>query len=112
MYNSIMAQEAAESPTRIAEQLTANAGVVAQVVAQIQARKPRFVYMVGRGSSDHAGVFAKYLIEIELGLPVAAAAMTRSVWRQRNAGIWMISSTSAARSTSATEWTSESTGRL
>ncbi|MEW5682292.1 MAG: glucosamine-6-phosphate deaminase NagB-II [Pseudomonadota bacterium] len=74
MYNSIMAQEAAEAPTRIAEQLTANAGVVAQVVAQIQARKPRFVYMVGRGSSDHAGVFAKYLIEIELGLPVAAAA--------------------------------------
>ncbi|MEO3877234.1 glucosamine-6-phosphate deaminase NagB-II [Rheinheimera fenheensis] len=74
MYNSIMAQEAAEAPTRIAEQLTANAGVVAEVVAQIQARKPRFVYMVGRGSSDHAGVFAKYLIEIELGLPVAAAA--------------------------------------
>ncbi|MDX5405524.1 MAG: SIS domain-containing protein [Chromatiaceae bacterium] len=74
MYNSIMAQEAAEAPTRIAEQLMANAGVVAQVVAQIQARKPRFVYMVGRGSSDHAGVFAKYLIEIELGLPVAAAA--------------------------------------
>lgn len=74
MYNSIMAQEAAEAPTRIAEQLTANAGVVAQIVAQIQARKPRFVYMVGRGSSDHAGVFAKYLIEIELGLPVAAAA--------------------------------------
>ena len=74
MSNSIMAREAAEAPQRIAEQLAANAATVAQVVAQIGLRKPKFVYMVGRGSSDHAGVFAKYLIEIEIGLPVAAAA--------------------------------------
>ncbi len=69
-----MALEATEAPTRIAEQLAANAATVEQVVAQIRQRGPKFVYMVGRGSSDHAGVFAKYLIEIELGLPVAAAA--------------------------------------
>src|SRR5205807_296056 len=30
------------------------------------------------------------------GLPVAAAARSRSVWRHRNAGIWSTSSTSAA----------------
>lgn len=69
-----MALEAAEAPKRIAEQLAANAATVEQVVAQIRQRAPKFVYMVGRGSSDHAGVFAKYLIEIEIGLPVAAAA--------------------------------------
>ena len=74
MNNSIMAVEAREAPKRIAEQLAANAAAVQQVVQQIRARAPKFVYMVGRGSSDHAGVFAKYLIEIELGLPVAAAA--------------------------------------
>lgn len=74
MSNSIMALEAREAPQRIAEQLAANAATVLQVVAQIQQRAPKFVYMVGRGSSDHAGVFAKYLIEIELGLPVASAA--------------------------------------
>ena len=74
MSNSIMALEAAEAPKRIAEQLAANAATVEQVVAQIRQRAPKFVYMVGRGSSDHAGVFAKYLIEIEIGLPVAAAA--------------------------------------
>ena len=74
MNNSIMAVEAREAPKRIAEQLAANAAIVQQVVQQIRARAPKFVYMVGRGSSDHAGVFAKYLIEIELGLPVAAAA--------------------------------------
>jgi glutamine---fructose-6-phosphate transaminase (isomerizing) len=74
MSNSIMALEAAEAPQRIAQQLAANAAMVAQVVAQIRQRAPKFVYIVGRGSSDHAGVFAKYLIEIELGLPVVAAA--------------------------------------
>lgn len=74
MSNSIMALEAREAPQRIAEQLAANAATVQQVVEQIRQRAPKFVYMVGRGSSDHAGVFAKYLIEIEVGLPVAAAA--------------------------------------
>ncbi len=74
MTQSIMAIEARETPSRIAEQLAANASLVADVVQQIRLRAPKFVYMVGRGSSDHAGVFAKYLIEIEIGLPVAAAA--------------------------------------
>lgn len=69
-----MALEATEAPQRIAEQLATNAATVQQVVEQIRQRAPKFVYMVGRGSSDHAGVFAKYLIEIEVGLPVAAAA--------------------------------------
>lgn len=69
-----MALEATEAPQRIAEQLAANAATVQQVVEHIRQRAPKFVYMVGRGSSDHAGVFAKYLIEIEVGLPVAAAA--------------------------------------
>ena len=74
MNYSIMAVEARETPTRVAEQLAANAATVQQIVDVIRSRKPKFVYMVGRGSSDHAGVFAKYLIEIEIGLPVAAAA--------------------------------------
>ncbi|CAM3658155.1 glucosamine-6-phosphate deaminase NagB-II [Rheinheimera salexigens] len=73
-HSSIMAIEAREAPSRIAEQLAANMEKVQQVVAVIAARKPKFVYMVGRGSSDHAGVFAKYLIEIEIGLPVMSAA--------------------------------------
>jgi glucosamine--fructose-6-phosphate aminotransferase (isomerizing) len=74
MTRTIMAQEAAEAPSRIREQLAANASRIAEIVALIKQKQPRYVYMVGRGSSDHAGVFAKYLIEIEIGLPVAAAA--------------------------------------
>lgn len=74
MTSTIMAQEAAEAPARIREQLVSNVGVIAAVVSQIRQRKPKYVYMVGRGSSDHAGVFGKYLIETEIGLPVVAAA--------------------------------------
>ena len=74
MTRTIMAQEAAEAPSRIREQLAANASRIADIVQLIKQKQPRYVYMVGRGSSDHAGVFAKYLIEIEIGLPVAASA--------------------------------------
>lgn len=74
MTSTIMAQEAAEAPARIREQLAANSDIISTIVAQIQLRKPKYVYMVGRGSSDHAGVFGKYLIETEVGLPVVAAA--------------------------------------
>lgn len=74
MSSTIMAREAAEAPARIREQLAANTDVIAAVVAQIHRRAPKYVYMVGRGSSDHAGVFGKYLIETEIGLPVAPAA--------------------------------------
>lgn len=74
MTSTIMAAEAREAPRRIAEQLAINSERVQQIVTLIRQRMPKFVYMVGRGSSDHAGVFAKYLIEIELGLPVVAAA--------------------------------------
>ncbi|MDX3775763.1 SIS domain-containing protein, partial [Chromatiaceae bacterium AAb-1] len=71
---TIMQREALEAPARISEQLLANADTLKQIAADLHQHPPTFVYMVGRGSSDHAGVFAKYLIEIELGLPVVAAA--------------------------------------
>lgn len=74
MTSTIMALEAAEAPARIREQLQQNAALIAEVVTTIRQRAPKYVYMVGRGSSDHAGVFGKYLIETEIGLPVAPAA--------------------------------------
>ncbi|WKE66154.1 SIS domain-containing protein [Gallaecimonas kandeliae] len=71
---TLMATEARESAQRIAEQLSHNATLAAMLGERIRKLKPRLVMMVGRGSSDHAGVFAKYLIEIETGVPVCAAA--------------------------------------
>lgn len=74
MTISIMAQEAREAPQVIAQQLQHNENLCMNLKKRIQAHQPKFVYIIGRGSSDHAGVFAKYLIEVELGLPVTASA--------------------------------------
>ena len=74
MTNTLMEQEARETPLRIAEQLNRNAEVVQQLGEDLRAKPPVGVMIVGRGSSDHAGVYGKYLMEIEVGVPVYAAA--------------------------------------
>ena len=60
---SLMFHEATEAGVRIGEQLIKNKPLIESVAEKIRAYKPHAVMTVGRGSSDHAGVFAKYLIE-------------------------------------------------
>jgi glucosamine--fructose-6-phosphate aminotransferase (isomerizing) len=71
---TIMETEAREAPARIAEQLAANAKAAEKIGARLRELSPHMVLTVGRGSSDHAGMFGKYLIEVEAGVPVASAA--------------------------------------
>ncbi|WP_444929932.1 glucosamine-6-phosphate deaminase NagB-II [Microbulbifer sp. SSSA002] len=78
MISTIMEAEAREAPERIAEQLRSNATIMSRLGERLRQVPPRFVMMIGRGSSDHAGVFAKYLIEIETGTPTCAAALSVS----------------------------------
>ncbi|MBV1910115.1 MAG: SIS domain-containing protein [Kangiellaceae bacterium] len=73
-FESLMKQEATEAPQRIAEQLVANTARVRSISDKIREFNPYSVMFVGRGSSDHAGTFAKYLIEIELGIATFSAA--------------------------------------
>ncbi len=47
---------------------------VARIGAAVRALAPRTVITCGRGSSDHAATFAKYLIETRTGIPTASAA--------------------------------------
>ncbi|MFC0446083.1 glucosamine-6-phosphate deaminase NagB-II [Pseudidiomarina halophila] len=69
-----MADEAKSAPEIIARQLENNAERCQQIAAELQAIPPRTIMMIGRGTSDHAGVFAKYLFEVGCGVPVFAAA--------------------------------------
>jgi glucosamine--fructose-6-phosphate aminotransferase (isomerizing) len=71
---TIMEQEARTAPQKIAEQLIANQHITDTLGQTLRELNPKFVMIVGRGSSDHAGVFAKYLFEIEAGVPTFAAA--------------------------------------
>ncbi|MGK2320153.1 SIS domain-containing protein [Gordonia rhizosphera] len=64
-----MAAEIAEQPTRWHRLLDDGRPTIADIAAQIAAHRPRFVQFVARGTSDHAALYAKYLVEIVLQIP-------------------------------------------
>ena len=74
MTQTIMEQEAKQAPSVIEGQLAANKEQAEKIGAKLREIDPKMVMIIGRGSSDHAGVFGKYLIEIEAGVPTFAAA--------------------------------------
>lgn len=74
MTQTIMEQEAKQAPSVIKGQLADNQALVNGIGEKLRAFDPKMVMIIGRGSSDHAGVFGKYLIEIEAGVPTFAAA--------------------------------------
>lgn len=63
-----MATEIAQQPDILAG-LVARQAEIATVAETISQRPPRFALLAARGSSDHAALYAKYLIEVLLGLP-------------------------------------------
>lgn len=63
-----MAAEIAEQPAVLAG-LVARRTEFAEVAKVIARRPPRFALLAARGSSDHAALYAKYLIEVLLRLP-------------------------------------------
>jgi len=71
---TVMEQETLQSPHIIARQLQENQPVWTAVCQRLQQSKAPFAMTVARGSSDHAATFAKYLLEVYLGLATASAA--------------------------------------
>lgn len=69
-----MAAEIAEQPDMLARQLRDGRGAIREVAERIRGTAPRFVVMAARGTSDHAALYAKYLVETRLGLPCGLAS--------------------------------------
>ncbi|MBT0586787.1 SIS domain-containing protein [Alteromonas sp. SM 2104] len=69
-----MAIEARQSADVIETQLRQNQALFDTLCEELRESPPRTIMMIGRGTSDHAGVFAKYLFEVGCGIPVIAAA--------------------------------------
>jgi glutamine---fructose-6-phosphate transaminase (isomerizing) len=67
-----MAAETHEAPTVIARMLSRNAAVIGTIGQSLRALNPPVILTCGRGSSDHAAAYFKYLTEIMLGVPVAS----------------------------------------
>jgi glucosamine--fructose-6-phosphate aminotransferase (isomerizing) len=70
-----MAADIAEQPGGYARLLESESlAAIAKVAATIAERRPRHVMFVGRGTSDHAGLYGAYLTEIRLGIPAGLAS--------------------------------------
>jgi glutamine---fructose-6-phosphate transaminase (isomerizing) len=72
MSQTFMATEIAEVGAVVRRQLAANAALTAKAAADLRARKPAFVATVARGSSDHAALYLKHLVELKLALACAS----------------------------------------
>jgi glucosamine--fructose-6-phosphate aminotransferase (isomerizing) len=67
-----LGREAAEAPAVVRAQLGANEQILRDLAARLRAKPPRSVVTLGRGSSDHAATYARYLIETRLGVMTAS----------------------------------------
>lgn len=72
--STIMATEARAAATVVTQQLQENTAILLKLCEKIYTAKPSFVVTIGRGSSDHACTYAKYLCETKLGLITSSAA--------------------------------------
>ncbi|MGX1133035.1 glucosamine--fructose-6-phosphate aminotransferase (isomerizing) [Streptomyces glaucescens] len=72
----IMAREMDEQPAVLRRILQDGAPDIRRVAQEIAARRPRFVLLTARGTSDNAALYAKYLMEIRLGLPCGLTSMS------------------------------------
>lgn len=69
-----MYREAAQAPDAVRAQLVHNAAAVERLGRALRAHPPRAVVTCARGSSDHAATYAKYLVEVRLGILTSSAA--------------------------------------
>ncbi len=70
----LMRSEIAEQPESLQRLLDRGVAGIREVATAIRSRGPRFVLMAARGTSDHAALYAKYLVEVRLGLPCGLAS--------------------------------------
>lgn len=68
----------------VLERALRDLSAVQAVVQAVHAQKINFVYIAARGTSDHAAVYGKYLMETMLGIPVALAASSVLTVYQRD----------------------------
>lgn len=70
--STLMEQEARQAPDIIAAALKQNNDLFREISERIAREKLQFAITIARGSSDHAALFAKYVIETQLKLITAS----------------------------------------
>ncbi len=72
--STLMWKEINETPETFARIKRNNSKIMAELVSEIKAKGINGIYVAGRGTSDHALMYFKYVCEIFAGIPVAYAA--------------------------------------
>ena len=72
----LMLTEIREQPDVLARQLDTELQGIRSIAARLREARPAAVLLAARGTSDHAALYAKYLIETTLGLPCGLASMS------------------------------------
>lgn len=70
--SSLLGTEINQTAELISHQLKNNTTIIADIVKDLKANPPAFVYTIARGSSDNAAYFAKYLFAMQTGLITAS----------------------------------------
>lgn len=66
-------KEIREQPSALKEIKNRCISVITEAVAEAKRRNVKYVYLAARGTSDHACIYAQYLIQTKIGLPCALA---------------------------------------
>jgi len=69
-----MLEEIRQQPAALERTLSSEMRNVERFRRQMEKRRPRFLVLVARGTSDNAATFGRYLLEITTGIPVSLAA--------------------------------------
>lgn len=81
---TLMRREIEETPQVIERLLATQREPIARAARAVRDRRRAAAVVLGRGTSDHAAIYARYLIEAELGLSTALAAPSlTTVYRRR-----------------------------
>ncbi len=69
-----MLEEIREQPAALERTLATSLASVERLRRLLEPRRPRFILLAARGTSDNAAQFGRYLLEIATGIPVSLAA--------------------------------------
>lgn len=69
-----MWEEIFEQPVVLKKCLEFNTQIIKEIVTALKEQDINSVVIAARGTSDHAGIYGKYIIECATGIPVAMAA--------------------------------------
>ncbi len=71
-----MLREIRVAPERVAVMMERETKSLGKALARFRDQRPPLIFVAGRGTSNHAAIFAQYMFERYLGTPVSGAALS------------------------------------